>query len=168
MVELYGDVIERYDVDGFRIDTMKHVNHEFWAAFAPAISARAAEVGKPDFVMFGEVFSSDPILHSSFTNLGVPSTLDFIVNDALHSYVARGGDAAAMAQAFDQDDWFTDHDNNASMQVTFFGNHDEGRLGHFVDVSNPAADDAVLLARARLGHDLLFLTRGAPVVYYGD
>ena len=31
----------------------------------------------------------------------------------LHGYVAGGGDGALLAQAFDDDDWFTDHDSNA-------------------------------------------------------
>ena len=168
MIDLYGDVIERYDVDGFRVDTMKHVNPEFWAEWAPAIRDRAAASGKPDFLLFGEVFNEDPILQSSFTNLGVSSTLDFIVNGGLQRYVAGAGNGELLAQAFDEDDWFTDADNNASMQVTFFGNHDEGRMGRAIATANPTADDDRLLDRMRLGNDLLFLTRGAPVVYYGD
>ncbi len=168
MIDLYTDVIERYDVDGFRVDTMKHVNDEFWAEFASAIRERAAELGKPEFLVFGEVFTQDPIQQSSYTNLGVTSTLDFIVDEGLHGYVAGGGDGALLAQAFDDDDWFTDHDSNATMQVTFFGNHDEGRMGYVVEVANPGADEQALLARLRLANDLLFLTRGAPVVYYGD
>jgi alpha-amylase len=167
MIEMYGDIIERYDIDGVRVDTMKHVNIEFWEAFAPAIRERAAALGKPDFAMFGEVFNTDPIVQSSFTNVGVVSTLDFIFDNALQQYVTGGG-ADVLVEAFDDDDWFTDADNNASMQVTFFGNHDKGRMGHLVDSARPGADDAELLARLQLANDLLFLVRGQPVVYYGD
>lgn len=167
MIEIYGGIIERYDVDGFRVDTMKHVDLAFWEQFAPAIRERAAALGKPDFSMFGEVFNTDPIQQSSFTNAGVPATLDFILNDALHRYVA-GGNGDVLAAAFDDDDWFTDADGNASMQVTFMGNHDQGRMGHLLAQADPAADDAELLARAMLANDLLFLSRGTPVVYYGD
>ncbi len=167
MIELYGDVIETWDIDGFRIDTMKHVNHEFWAAFAPAMTAKASELGKDDFIMFGEVFGTDPILQSSFTNLGVPATLDFITSSAIDIHLA-GGAGTVLTEGFDDDDWFTDLDNNASMQVTFFGNHDEGRMGHLIDRSSPNASDDELLAKARMGLDLLWFTRGAPVLYYGD
>jgi len=167
MIALYGDVVERYGVDGFRIDTMKHVDVAFWAAFAPAIRRRAAELGEPDFFMFGEVVGTDPILQSSYTNVGVPATLDFIVADGLERFV-EGGEGALLAQAFDDDDWFTDADNNASMQVTFIGNHDAGRMGYLLATADPGADDARLLARASLAWDLLFLVRGTPVVYYGD
>ena len=169
MIELYGDMIETYDIDGFRIDTMKHVDLDFWAQFAPAIRERAAALGKPDFFFFGEVFSEDPALGSSHTAVGVPATLDFIVNGGIDRYVSGGpADAAAMAQAFDQDDWYTDTDNNATMQVTFYGNHDEGRMGHKLNRAEPGADDLRLLARSRVAFDLSFLSRGAPVVYYGD
>ncbi len=167
MIELHGDLIERFDVDGFRVDTMKHVNPEFWAEFAPAMHARAAELGKDDFYLFGEIFNTDPIVQSKHTGLGVDATLDFIMNDGLQRYVS-GGSADTLTQAFDADDWFTDADNNASMQATFFGNHDMGRMGYLLDSALPGADDAELLARAKLGFDLLFLSRGVPVVYYGD
>ena len=41
-IDIYGDWIERYRVDGFRIDTARHVNPEFWQAFVPAmLQARA-------------------------------------------------------------------------------------------------------------------------------
>jgi glycosidase len=167
MIDMYGDVIERYDIDGFRVDTMKHVGIEFWERFVPAIRERAAELGKPDFFVFGEVFNEDPISQSTYTNAGVPATLDFIVDGGLGRYLT-GGEAALLADAFDDDDWFTDADNNASMQVTFFGNHDEGRLGYRLRNGAVADDEAQLLARAAMAQDLLFLTRGVPVVYYGD
>ncbi len=169
LIVLYADVINRYDIAGFRIDTVKHVNDEFWARWAPAVLEAAAIAGKPDFFMFGEVFASDPIFNSHYTtNLGLPSLLDFIVSDGLERYVAGGLAADSLAQAFDQDDWFTDHDSNASMLVKFFGNHDKGRMGRLISAANPGARQAVLEKKMLLGFDLLFLTRGIPVVYYGD
>ena len=169
MIELYSDVIRRYPIAGFRIDTVKHVNDEFWAEFIPAIGAAAEEAGRTDFFVFGEVFTEDPILLSTYTtNLSIPAVLDFIVNGALQRYVAAGVDASALADAFDKDDWFTDDDSNASMLVKFFGNHDVGRMGQMIRVSNSGANDDLMLRRMQLGFDLLHLTRGIPVVYYGD
>ncbi len=168
MTDIHISLIERYDVDGFRVDTMKHVNPEFWASFIPDVRAAAAELGKPDFLIFGEVSGEDPILHSSFTNLGVSSTLDFLVSGGLERYVAAAGNGNLMADVLDEDDWFTDGDNNASMQVTFFGNHDMGRMGYLIDRKSPAADEEQLLARMKMAYNLLFLMRGIPAVYYGD
>ncbi len=168
MIDLHAEIIERYDIDGFRLDTVKHVNIEFWEAFVPAMLDRAAELGKDDFYVFGEVFNEDPIKHSTYTNAGMSATLDFIVAGGIERFVADGGDASVLVDAFDDDDWFTDADNNASFQPTFFGNHDEGRMGHLLDRADATADESTLLQRARLANDLLFLTRGTPVVYYGD
>ena len=75
---------------------------------------------------------------------------------------------AVLVDAFDADDWYTDSNSNASMLVKFFGNHDIGRMGRLIDVANPGARPSALLSRMELGFDLLFLTRGVPVVYYGD
>jgi glycosidase len=168
MIDLYSSVIDRYGIDGFRIDTMKHVDVGFWREFAPAIHEAAARAGHPDFFEFGEVFATDEILQSGYTNLGVDGTLDFILSDALDRYVAQAKGADALAQAFDTDDWFTDIDGNASMQVKFFGNHDMGRMGYLIDKVSPRPSDDIRLSRMELGFDLLFLTRGVPVVYYGD
>jgi glycosidase len=168
LTELHADIIRRYGIDGFRVDTMKHVDSAFWEYFAPRIRQAAAEAGRPDFFFFGEVFNTDPITQSAYVNLGVPATLDFILAAGLERYVAQGASADALEQAFDQDDWFTDTDGNAYQQVTFFGNHDMGRMGLQIDNANPAADDQGLLARMQLGFDLLFMARGVPTVYYGD
>ena len=43
-----------------------------------------------------------------------------------------------------------------------------GRIGRFLQADNPGASDAELLARDRLAHELMYLSRGNPVVYYGD
>jgi len=32
-IEVYSRWMEQYGIDGFRIDTVKHVNLEFWEAF---------------------------------------------------------------------------------------------------------------------------------------
>ncbi len=59
LIDVFKDMVTDYDIDGFRIDTVKHVNDEFWEAFGPELKAHAASLGKPDFFMFGEVFSFD-------------------------------------------------------------------------------------------------------------
>ena len=55
MIDIYSDWIDKYHVDGFRIDTARHVNPEFWQKFVPAILSRAKADGIPHFHIFGEV-----------------------------------------------------------------------------------------------------------------
>ncbi len=169
MIDLYSDVIETYPIAGFRIDTAKHVNDEFWAAFVPAIRQAAVDAGRPDFFVFGEVFSEDPIFNSYYsTALGFSSTLDFGFDAAVRRFVIGDAGAQQLADFFDDDDWFTDADSNASMQVKFLGNHDEGRLGYFAKIGISGADDFELQQRVGLATDLMYLTRGVPLSYYGD
>jgi glycosidase len=59
-IEVYGKWIDDFGVDGFRIDTARHVNPEFWQAFVPAMLARAKAKGIPNFHIFGEVFDARP------------------------------------------------------------------------------------------------------------
>jgi len=55
-IEIYRRWIEEFGVDGFRIDTARHVNPEFWQAFVPAMLKTAHARGISNFHIFGEVF----------------------------------------------------------------------------------------------------------------
>ncbi len=67
LVRAYGYWIGAADFDGFRIDTVKHVEHGFWQTFCPRIREHAASLGKRNFFMFGEAFDGDDALIGSFT-----------------------------------------------------------------------------------------------------
>ena len=169
MIEIFKPWVDR-GVDGFRIDTMKHVNVEFWQQWSPAIEQYAKETaGNEDFFMFGEVFSANPELLSMFPTKGkAPSVLDFGFQNSATNYAARNAPAKALADFFATDDYYIDADSNAYSLPTFLGNHDMGRIGAFITRGNPGADDAELLARDRLAHALMYFSRGMPVVYSGD
>lgn len=165
MIDLYSDWVDT-GVDGFRIDTTKHVNLEFWQEFGPAILEHAAAGGNDDFFMFGEVFDANPVVMSNYSTTGrLPATLDFGFQASATAYT-RGESAAGLAGFFAQDDWYTDADSNAYALPTFLGNHDMGRFAHFL--GGPAIVHGDLPERVAFGHTLMFLTRGQPVVYYGD
>ncbi len=160
------------DVDGFRIDTLKHVNPEFWQAFGPALRARARERGRPDFLQFGEVYNEegDPSVLGEYSTGAVPvdTTLDYGFFAAARRFVSQEGTAAALADFFARDDYYTDHDGNVHSTPTFLGNHDVGRFAHYLQQDNPGATPDRLADLVELGHGLLFLARGQPVLYYGD
>lgn len=166
--DIYQTWVRETGVDGFRIDTAKHVNMEFWQRFTPALHGYAAKRGNPKFFMFGEVYSSDPAEESRYsTTGGMDATLDFGFQEAARSYVS-GAAPAGLAKLYANDDYFTDADSNAASLPTFLGNHDMGRIGHFLQQDSPTASDDELLKRDLLAHQLMYLTRGQPVVYYGD
>jgi predicted alpha/beta superfamily hydrolase len=148
------------------------VNPEFWQAFSPAIRARARALGRPDFLQFGEAANGagDPVFLSEFSTGTIPldTTIDFGFFMAARKFVSQGGAAAALADLFARDDYYTDHDSNVHSTTTFLGNHDAGRFAYFLQQDNPGASPAQLADLVKLGHGLLFLARGQPVLYYGD
>ncbi|MGD8490933.1 MAG: alpha-amylase family glycosyl hydrolase, partial [Anaerolineae bacterium] len=170
MVQIYKDWISNYDIDGFRVDTVKHVNLEFWQQFAPEILAHAEAQGRPDFFIFGEVFSGNELLLSHYTSRAeFPAVLDFRFQGQVRSYVSSGGASDLLRDLFANDDYFTDADSNVYALPTFIGNHDMGRFGWFLDVDNGGAlSDAEKLDRSRMAHALMYFARGVPVIYYGD
>jgi len=164
MTDIYNTWVD-FGIDGFRIDTVKHVNLEFWQQFAPAIRDRATEIGNDDFFAFGEVYDGNPAYLSSFTTQGrLDATLDFGFQGAGVDF-AKGLPTTRLRNFYAADDLYTDTDSNAYSLPTFLGNHDMGRVGGFLD-DTFSGDE--LLRRDKLAHSLMYLTRGQPVLYYGD
>ncbi|MGW1799476.1 pullulanase-type alpha-1,6-glucosidase [Streptomyces sp. NPDC001984] len=169
MEKIYERWVRDFGVDGFRIDTVKHVNMEFWTQWATALDAYAAAHGRKNFFMFGEVYSADTSITSPYVTQGrLDATLDFPFQDAARAYASQGGSAQRLASVFGDDYKYTTDKANAYEQVTFLGNHDMGRIGYFLKQDNPNASDAEILRRDKLANELMFLSRGNPVVYYGD
>ncbi|CAM5384466.1 pullulanase OS=Streptomyces aurantiogriseus OX=66870 GN=GCM10010251_54740 PE=3 SV=1 [Streptomyces aurantiogriseus] len=169
MEKIYQRWVRDFDIDGFRIDTVKHVNMEFWTQWATALDSYAAKRGRDDFFMFGEVYSADTSITAPYVTQGrLDATLDFPFQEAARQYASQGGSAKKLASVFGDDYKYTTDKANAYEQVTFLGNHDMGRIGYFLKQDDPKATDAELLAKDRLANELMFLSRGNPVVYYGD
>ncbi|MFE1379940.1 pullulanase-type alpha-1,6-glucosidase [Streptomyces sp. NPDC058740] len=169
MKRIYQKWVHDFAIDGFRIDTVKHVDLDFWTQWATALDAYAEKQGREDFFMFGEVYSADPAVTAPYVTRGrLDATLDFPFQDAARAYASQGAGADRLAKVFAEDYRYTTDKANAYEQVTFLGNHDMGRIGAFLKQDHPDASDAELVRRARLANELMFLGRGNPVVYYGD
>ncbi len=170
-IDIYGRWIDEFGIDGFRIDTAKHVNPEFWRAFVPAMQARAKARGIPNFHIFGEVYIDgvDPGSLAAYTHTAdLPAVLDFSFARAAIDTVSGTKGTDQFARLFDGDVLYKGGAEAALQLPTFLGNHDMGRFAMFVKQANPGADDAELLARVKLGHSLLLTLRGVPTIYYGD
>lgn len=173
VVKGMGDIYSAWidlGIDGFRIDTTRHVNMEFWQQFAPRMMRHAAAVGNPQFFMFGEVATDDAVTMSEYPTRGkLPATLDFGFQKAAQNFAA-GKPTAGLASFYATDDLYTDADSNAYSLPTFTGNHDMGRLPMLLakELAPAKPSNAALLARVKLANELMFLTRGQPITYYGD
>ena len=170
-IEIFGAWIDKYDLDGFRIDTAQHVNPEFWQRFVPAMRARAAAKGIPNFHIFGEVFTAEfnPAQLARHTRVdGLPAVLDFGFALAVRETVAGSMGTDRLAELFADDALYEGGAAAARQLPTFISNHDDGRFGYFVRKSWPLAADEEVLRRVSLGYAMLMTLRGVPVIYYGD
>src|SRR5436309_5837866 len=55
LIRAYQYVIARYDVDGFRIDTLRYLKGDLARLFGNSIREFALSIGKKNFFTFGEV-----------------------------------------------------------------------------------------------------------------
>jgi glycosidase len=171
LIEVFGSWIDRFAIDGFRIDTAKHVNPEFWQAFVPAMQERARARGIPNFHIFGEVFVGDmdpaqTAVHTVVDKL--PSVLDFPFARAVVDTAGGSNPPSELAKLFRSDALYQGGEQAALQLPTFLGNHDAGRFAMFVKQGSPKADADELLDRVILGHAMLLTLRGVPTIYYGD
>ena len=171
MIQIYGDWIDRYGIDGFRIDTARHVNPEFWQAFVPAMLARAKAKGIPNFHIFGEVAyeTLDVGLLAKYTRVDrLPGILDFATRQAILETVTGKQEPGAWDKLTLGDSLYQGGYATAATLPTFVSNHDAGRLATYIRQALPKADDAEVLKRVELAHAMLLTLRGVPTLYSGD
>jgi glycosidase len=170
-IDIFGAWIDQYRIDGFRIDTARHVNPEFWQAFVPAMRARAAAKGIANFHIFGEVATAevDVALLARYTRVAkLPAVLDFAFANAVRATVSANSGTDVLARVFADDALYEGGEQTALQLPTFISNHDMGRFGWFVRADRPQASDEEVLKRVILAHAMLLTLRGVPVIYYGD
>jgi glycosidase len=175
-------LIARYDVDGFRIDTLKHVEPAFARLFGNAIREFALSIGKHNFFTFGEVAEpDDEAFLAQFIGrdtldpeagevIGVDAALDFPLRAHLAPYAkARGVTPGTLARMYAkrkqaQRSLITNHGEASQYFVTFLDNHDDVEF-RFTPLS-PDGTDA-FDAQFSLGFGCLMAMQGIPCVYYG-
>ncbi len=170
-IDIYGQWIDEFGIDGFRIDTARHVNCEFWAAFAPAMLAKAKARGIANFHIFGEVATDliDVAMLARATRVDrLPAVLDFAFRAAVIESLAKGAGSDKIATMFAGDALYEGGEATAMQLPTFVSNHDAGRFGYYVRKALASASDAEVLQRTVLAHAMMFTLRGVPVVYSGD
>lgn len=169
MISIYQDIIDEFKPDGFRIDTVKHVNMEFWQKFSPALMQHAKKQGIDNFTMFGEVYSFEPEILSRYTTEAkIPSVLDFAFQGAITKVLVEQQGTEVLAQLFAKDGLYTTNNTDANQLVTFTGNHDMGRFAYSLQQSPHKYSEQAQIKRNLLAHAMMFFSRGVPVVYYGD
>ena len=171
MQEIFCDWISQTRVDGFRIDTARHVDPGFWQEFVPAMQSCATAAGIPNFHMFGEVYKDIPengYIAEYTRRDGLPAVLDFAFQAAMRDVLGRDQGTVVLAHMFDGDVLYEGGEETARNLPTFLGNHDMGRFSTLIRQDMPGISQKELLDRVKLGHAMMMSLRGSPVIYYGD
>jgi glycosidase len=174
LIRAYQYVIARFDIDAFRIDTLKYIPPDFERDFGNAMREFGMSVGKKNFFTFGEVYDDENTI-SEFIGRNVTSTGDLVGVDAALDYplffvlpnVLKGlsGSPNDLAQVFQhrnviEEDVLTSHGEAGEYFVTFLDNHDQPtRWGYTGPVQ--------LVNQITLGLACLFCLQGVPCLYYG-
>lgn len=169
MIDIFGGWIDRFKVDGFRIDTARHVNPEFWQAFSPSMLARAKANHIPNFHIFGEVADPNVAALAQHTRVDkLPAVLDFGFAVTVNQVIAGKAPPDALAAVFAADVLYEGGEATARELPTFISNHDAGRTAMFLKGALPDASADELLKRDMLGQAMLLTLRGVPTIYSGD
>lgn len=168
-IDIYKAWISEFKIDGFRIDTARHVNPGFWRAFLPAIMEHARAEGIPNFYVFGEaVFWNAAELAAFMKEAKFEASLDFPMMQGLKDQLLSNASGHNLASLLASDKIYPDGEATAMIQPVFVGNHDMGRFAGDLLKKRPDLTDEQRFMNVRLAHAFLFFSRGAPVIYYGD
>jgi glycosidase len=166
--DVYGEWLTRYGISGFRVDTARHVDDNFFKNWSPLIHATATKAKINDFTIFGEVFDYSPFNLMNYVRRNkIQTVLDFPFQAKATEFASGYSNAPALSALFENDDYYTSPQSSARNLVTFLGNHDVGRVGYIISSKRIQPADQ-LLPRTNLAHALMYFSRGIPVVYYGD
>jgi glycosidase len=168
LTRVYQFWIAFADLDGFRIDTVKHMDPGATRYFASVIKEFAVTLGKENFYLIGEITGGRTRAFETLEVTGLDAALGIAdVPDKLE-YLVKGWR--------DPDDYFSLFRNSALVRkdshvwfrnklVTMMDDHDQVRKGNAKArfCADPGAPARVLAALA-----LNATTLGIPCIYYGS
>lgn len=175
LADAYKFWIAFADVDGFRVDTVKHVEPGAMRFFNNVIREFAQSLGKENFLLVGEVTGgrANAVATVDTTGLGAGLGIDD-VQDKLE-FLAKGWRSPGNPDTEEQEGYFDLFRNSVQESkpthqwfgrhvVTMFDDHDQvGTKFKFRFCgSNPGGDGALPVALC-----INLLTAGIPCLYYG-
>jgi glycosidase len=176
LIRSYQYIMAKFDVDGFRIDTLKYIEPDFAQTFGNAMREFALSIGKKNFFTFGEVYDNEEQItrfvgrHAEDKGdvVGVDAALDFPLFFKLPA-MAKGLVAPAEVVAMFEHrkeverGIISSHGDASRFFVTFLDNHDQRDRFYFSPPDAPLR----FADQLTLGVGCLFTMQGIPCLYYG-
>ncbi len=182
LIQAHSYWIREADVDGFRVDAVKHFGPKACAIFSSNVREYAYALGKRRFFLFGELANSDDELYDRYLGpntsrqdgdntvfFGIDSLLDFRLADGIFQrgvpqlraiFRGQADPGSLFARLEAQRNRALNRGEIGRYLVTFADNHDgfwqDGRIGHTMK-------DAQVIGTI----GFLLCSLGTPVIYYG-
>ncbi|WP_078382809.1 alpha-amylase family glycosyl hydrolase [Sutcliffiella halmapala] len=147
--------IEETNIDGYRLDTVKHVPKDFWTEFSQEM-----KTVKEDFFLIGEVWNDDPRYVAGYQETGIDSFVDFpLYNELTRVFSAPNQSLSRLDTVWAHNQNFYD---NPYVLGTFLDNHDVERFTRAAIKKKQYPP-----ARLKLALAYMYTTPGIPIIYYG-
>lgn len=158
LIEWQTDWMDKFDIDYYRVDTVKHVDSTTWSAFKNSLTKV-----NPDFKMIGEYSGAGYANTAGELGTGsMDALLDFDFNDFAKDFV--GGKISTVENSLLKRNGVL---NNTATMGNFLNSHDEDTLQYkLVDKSGFSEEEAYNLMK--VAATLQITAKGQPVIYYGD
>lgn len=142
--------IEETGIDGFRLDTVRHVSHDFWKTFSSTIKAKY-----PDFFLLGEVWDQNAKTLEAYHQDGIDSITNYSLFNGIENAFKLQTMPASLVNALKKESEFSHPSQNA----LFIDNHDNSRFMS----NNPRMSEEY----TKEALTFLYTYPAIPVLYYG-
>ena len=176
------DWVKRFNLDGFRLDAVKHIPPKFWSAFRSGLRSDLPVASDPSFYLVGETFMSREGIASFVGPAKLDGQFDFPLYDTLLSTFALGSTGFSELESA-----VTDSERVYGLETAMsplLGNHDKPRFLAYADGDLPdprepdeeeagwkypsTVDHPSSYAKLRMAFTFLMTLSGVPMIYYGD
>ncbi|MBX9851332.1 MAG: alpha-amylase [Cytophagaceae bacterium] len=175
LIKIHSYWIKELDIDGYRLDAVKHMGERAVARFCSRIREYAYSLGKKNFFLFGELVAGDEACNNyigpnTSTQIddktlyyGLNSVLDFPLYHVLPDVIKGVASAENLIKRYDVlRKNSLNRGEYGEFLVTFLDNHDQVGGSYKKRFGYQAKDEQIIA-----GVGFLLCALGTPCIYYG-
>ncbi len=158
LVEWQTEWMSKFDIDYYRVDTVKHVDATTWAAFKNSLTE-----ANPEFKMTGEYAGAGYASTTGELGTGrMDALLDFDYNGWAADFLT-GSISSVESSLVSRNAAI----NNTATTSQFINSHDEDGLLYTLQ-NEKGLTEAEAYALIKVAASLTITAKGQPVIYYGE
>ena len=173
---------EKFGLDGYRLDAVKHIRYSFWPKFRSAMREMQESDRMAPMYFVGETFMDRKGIMSFVGPNMLDGQFDFPLYDSIMEVFAKGTKGFAdLEKSLSESETIY---GKETLMSPLIGNHDKSRFMAFADgdlpdpkiakeedvgwTKPPRVDNPASYDKLKLAIGFLLSIDGVPMVYYGD